>query len=122
MFDIATSPSGDALAHVRLFLAVLGAEVVGAAGTLGGPRAEARALLLLEKVRDGALSPVQLRRELDWLWGLLTLAHVQDLDSVEAACLACLDPGSEAVAGLCLLAEELGALFDRIGAPKEPAA
>ena len=119
MFDLATSPSGDVLTHVRLFFAVLGAEVVGSAGTLGGPRAEARALRLLVSVRNGTPSLGHLRRELDWLWGLLTLANVHDPGSVEAACLACLKPGSDEVAGLCSLAEELGALFDRIGAPKD---
>ena len=120
MFDFVASPSGDALTHVRIFLAALGAEVVRAACTLGGPGAEARALRLLERVRDGTPSIGQVRRELDWLWSLLTLARVDDLESVEAACFACLDPASDEVAALCELTEELAALFERIGAPKCP--
>lgn len=120
MFDLVASPSGDALTHVRMFLATLGVEVIRAAATLGGPGAEARALRLLETVRDGTPSIRQLRRELDWLWSLFTLEKVADLDSVEAGCFACLDPSSDDVAALCALTDELAALFERIGAPKSP--
>jgi hypothetical protein len=121
MFDMLDSPEpGDALAHVRLFLATLGIDMIQAARTLGGPDAEARALRLLEQVRDGTPSPRLIVRELDWLWSLLSLENVHDLDSVEAACFASLDPASEEVAALCALTDELAALFDRIGAPRCP--
>ena len=77
MFDLVASPTSDALSHVRLFLAARGAEVIRAAGTLGGPGAEARALRLLEIVRDGAPPLGQIRRELDWLWRLLTVGPIR---------------------------------------------
>ncbi len=106
MLDLIASPSGDALSHIRIFLAALGAEVIRAAGTFGGSDAEARALRLLEQVRDGTPSAGQVQHELDWLWGLLSLA--------------CLDPTSAEAEALCALTDALAALFDRIGAPKCP--
>ena len=93
-----------------------------AADLLGGPAAEGRARRLVEVVgRAPRLSPA-LRRELAGLHALLSLEGVADLDGVEAACFAAIDPASPLVEEVCLLTDELTCLLDELDRLDEEAA
>lgn len=80
--------------------------LVNAASLLGGAQA---AINVAEIVRDIA-EPLpltrRLARKLEGLRELLTLEHVSDLDSVEAAHFAAIDPASPAVAEICWLTDQ----------------
>lgn len=83
------------------------AALISAAALLGGPKAERRIKALVD---DFTLAPIVTRRlnhALDDLEDLLSLRHVDDLESVEAERFARLDPEHPAVEEICLLLEGL---------------
>ena len=107
---------------VRGFLGQHSEALAQAADLLGGPAAEGRARRLAGAVaRAPRLSPA-LRRELEVLHALLSLEDVADLDGVEAACFAAIDPASPLVEEVCLLTDELTRLLDELDRLAEEAA
>ena len=121
------SPQGDD-ARVRLlrrFLAQHGEALAQAADLLGGPAAEGRARRLAEAAGRAPRLSRSLQGELEALHRLLSLEDVADLDGVEMACFAAIDPASRLVEEVCLLTDELTRLldeFDRLDQEAAPPA
>ena len=99
---------------VRRFLARHSEALAQAADLLGGPAAEGRARRLTEAAGRAPRLSRSLQRELEALHGLLALENVADLDGVEAACFAEIDPASPLVEEVCLLTDELTRLLDEL--------
>ncbi|SFQ10540.1 hypothetical protein [Tranquillimonas alkanivorans] len=81
--------------------------VQNAALLLGGPDWLRRAQRLLGDLVSAPRLTRRLDRELRALHALLTFEHVGDLDRLETALFAELDPEDPVVADLCLLADAL---------------
>ena len=94
--------------------------LIEAAGHLGGRPAVRRTARLFETMIGECRMTPHLRREILNLHRLLCLHDVQDLESLEAACFAMLDPDSALVTELCRLADGLGAHLDALAAALPP--
>lgn len=92
---------------VAHFLQCHAEALISAAALLGGRPAVARTARLIEDVAEARTLTRRLRRELKGLHRLLSLQCVGDIDSLEAACFAVIDPASPAVEEICLLCDEL---------------
>ena len=118
------SPQGDCprIDLVRRFLGQHSEALAQAADLLGGPQAEGRARRLAGAAAPAPRLSPALRRELEALHALLSLEDVADLDGVEAACFAEIDPASPLVEEVCLLTDELTRLLDELDRLDEEAA
>ncbi len=85
--------------------------LVSAARLLGGDMAAQRTDQLIDEVSQGAPLCRHLRAEFVDLHRLLSLQAVDDLESIEAACFAEIDPASPVVEEVCLLSD---GLFDHL--------
>ena len=115
--------SGDPrIQLLRRFLGRHGEALAQAADLLGGPSAEGRARRLAGAAAHAPRMSRSLQRELEALHRLLALEDVADLDGVEAACFAEIDPASPLVEEVCLLSDELTRLLDELDRLNEEAA
>jgi len=83
--------------------------LTSSASLLGGPETEQRVKVLVDELTLAPAVSRRLNRALDALEDLLSLRHVDDLDRVEAARFAMIDPEHPAVEEVCLLLEGLRA-------------
>lgn len=114
-FDSKPAP----IARLQTFMLDHAAAFHCAAKLLGGPSATRRCARLLSDIGTAVAPTRRLRRELDWLHGLLTLENVHDIESEEAARFSLIDPADPRVAEICALAD---ALRDQIeGLASKPA-
>ena len=104
----------DDFASLRSFVHEHRCALAAAADLLGGTLSVRRFNRLVLALFDAGRPTQRLRRELNWLHGLLTLERVADLDSVEAERFARIDPASPVVADICLLAEGLSEQLQEI--------
>ncbi len=102
------------LLGVRTFLEAHDMELQNAALRLGGRAALMRFHRLRRKVATAVAIDYGIRRELDWLAGLLGLENANDLDSPESICLADLDLDDPFVWTACLLLDQLDLLLQEI--------
>ncbi|MDW4496575.1 hypothetical protein R5H30_01170 [Sulfitobacter sp. D35] len=86
-----------------------------AALLLGGRPWLRRAQRLLDDFSTPRLISGRMRREIDKVYGLLTLRNVHDPDAAEAAYFAELDPTHSAVEEICALADGLADAAAAIG-------
>ncbi len=96
---------------VYQFMSEYADALVSAARLLGGDQAAQRTSLLINEVLQRAPLCRHLRAEFVDLHRLLSLQAVDDLESIEAACLAEIDPASPVVEEVCLLSD---GLFDHL--------
>ncbi len=87
-----------------------------AAELLGGPDAVRRVVALAHDLAEPVPVSRRLGRELRWLEELLTLEHVHDVDRLEAARFATIEPWDPVVEEICLLTD---AFADRLSAVRE---
>nr|WP_245243317.1 hypothetical protein [Pararhodobacter sp. SW119] len=92
-----------------------------AAKLLGGPAAARRCDRLVVDINESVGMTARIRRELDWLHGLLTLENVYDIESDEAFCFALIDPADACVEEICVLADLLRDEIDALPAPTHTA-
>ena len=100
------------LALLKSFIAQHDLDLQNAVLLLGG----GAALMRLQRFRR-ALSASKpkyhrLRRELNWLCGLLCLENVEDVDSEEAGHFAMIDPADDVVWTICVLTDIAQGLLD----------
>jgi len=116
-FKSASTVADRRLAAVRGFVAEHAAALTNASRLLGGePAARDCVTLIADLAETPHLSP-SIRRRLVGLRALLSLEHVGDPDRTETARFAAIDPADPRIDALCLLADRLGDLIDRISAP-----
>lgn len=116
--DLQTSP----LALARGFMVEHGDALATAADLLGGRPAFGRYCRLVTGLRRGSLSARQIQREFTYLYELLRLERVGDLDGEETGVFALIDPGSPEVHEMCLLTEaveRLLAALERLSSAKD---
>ncbi|MCA2008632.1 hypothetical protein [Tritonibacter mobilis] len=97
----------DALKILRDFISSHNEALQNASVLLGGQPALRRTQALLGDIMSARSLTRRLRHRIAALHGLLTLSNVHDMESLEAACFAEIDPASPIVEELCLLADGL---------------
>lgn len=103
MFDL----FHDTLKELREFMSSYDQTLQNASVLLGGQPALRRTQALLHDVMSAPRLTRRMRNEIVALHDLLTLNNVHDLESLEAAYFADIDPASPIVEDLCLLSEAL---------------
>ncbi len=104
---IAPYPASAAETAIAQFLVSQAEPLVSAAALLGGRPAVRRTARLLEELVDTPRLTRRLRREIVELHRLLSLDRVDDLESLEAACFAEIDPSFPAVEEICELTDAM---------------
>ena len=104
---ISPSPLNAMETALARFLLDHAEALIIAAALLGGQSAVRSTSSLLEKFVDAPRLTRTLRHELVELHRLLALDRVDDLESLEAACFAEIDPASPAVEEICALTDAL---------------
>lgn len=107
-----------AIAQLQTFTSEHRVALLCAAEFLGGTAGGKRCARLLDEIGTAAGLTRRMRRELEWLHGLLTLENVHDLESEEAALFSLIDPADPRVAEICALADTLRGEIDALPAPK----
>lgn len=94
-------------AHLALaaFLHAHASALQNASWILGGENASKRVTALLGDLSEPVSLTRRLARELEWLEQLLTLELTTEIDSVEAASFAAIDPMDPVVSEICLLTD-----------------
>jgi hypothetical protein len=103
MFDL----YHDTLKDLREFMFSHDEALQNASVLLGGQPALRRTQALLDDIMSAPRLTRRIKREIVKLHDLLTLNTVHDLESLEAAYFADIDPASPIVEELCLLSEAL---------------
>ncbi|MBE1297152.1 MAG: hypothetical protein GJ678_13115 [Rhodobacteraceae bacterium] len=112
MFDI---PQPATALH--RFAQDLNQSIQHAALLLGGSFWLRRVQRLLDDLASPRPLTHRILRETQALHVLLSLEHVHDMERVEAACFALLDPDAPYVAEICLLTEGLSEALEQTAAP-----
>ncbi len=97
----------DALKGLRNFMSSHNQALQNASLLLGGQPALRRTQALLGDLMSARSLTQRLRYRIAALHGLLTLSNVHDIENLEAAYFAEIDPASPIMEELCLLAEGL---------------
>ena len=102
------------LLSVRSFLEAHDMDLQNAALRLGGRAALMRFHRLRRKVATAAAIDTGIRRELDFLAGLLGLRYADDVDSPEGICIADIDLDDPFIGLACTLLDQLDLLLHAI--------
>ncbi len=97
----------DALKDLRDFMSSHNEDLQNASLLLGGQPSLRRTQALLGDLTSARSLTRRLRYRITALHDLLTLSNVHDIETLEAACFAEIDPASPIVEELCLLTEGL---------------
>ncbi|NKX28496.1 hypothetical protein HGE68_01185 [Rhodobacteraceae bacterium R_SAG6] len=103
MFDL----HRDTLKELREFMLSHDVALQNASVLLGGQPALKRTQALFDDIMSAPRLTRRLKHAIVTLHDLLTLKNVHDIETLEAACFAEIDPASPIVEELCLLSDAL---------------